>query len=74
MTVRQSCRAPHRIIQRAMSEGLTNGPYVAARVGFEPVTFCTEGTKPTNEPPCPYGFSFTVQKLTKPYDREDQWH
>ena len=26
-----------------MSEGLVQGPYVAVRAGFEPVTLCTEG-------------------------------
>ena len=34
-----------------MSEGLAKGPYVAARVGFEPVTFWMQGTEPTTEPP-----------------------
>ena len=33
------------------SEGLAQGPYVAARVGFEPATLRTQGTEPTNEPP-----------------------
>jgi len=28
-----------------MSEGLAQGPYVAARVGFEPATFRTQGTE-----------------------------
>src|SRR6218665_2498569 len=29
-----------------MSEGLAQDPYVAARVGFEPATFGTQGSKP----------------------------
>ena|SRR6218665_1892529 len=33
-----------------MNEGLAQGPYVAARVGFEPATYQTEGTEPTTEP------------------------
>jgi len=33
------------------SEGLTQGPYVAAGVGFEPATFRTQGTEPTTKPP-----------------------
>jgi len=33
------------------SEGLAQGPYVAARVGFEPATLRTQGTEPTNESP-----------------------
>ena len=36
-----------------MSEGLAQGPYVVAGVGFEPATLRTEGTKFTTEPPCP---------------------
>src|SRR6218665_2748735 len=36
-----------------MSEGLAQGPYEAAEVGFEPATFRMQGTKPTSEPPCP---------------------
>jgi len=30
-----------------MSEGLAQGPYVAANVGFENATFRTQGTEPT---------------------------
>ena len=30
---------------------LAQGPYVAARVGFEPATFQMHGTEPTTEPP-----------------------
>ena len=36
-----------------MSEGLAQGPYVAARVGFEPMTLRTKGDESTNEPPRP---------------------
>ena len=34
-----------------MSEGLAQGPNVVARVGFEPATFRTQGTKTTTKPP-----------------------
>ena len=33
----------HHIIQAITSEGLAQRAYVAARVGFEPATFCSEG-------------------------------
>ena len=36
-----------------MSKGLAQGPYVAARVRFEPATLRTQGTELTTEPPCP---------------------
>ena len=36
-----------------MSEGHTQGPYVAARAGFEPATLRMNGVESTNEPPCP---------------------
>ena len=36
-----------------MSEGLAQGSYVVARVGFGPATFRTQATEPTTEPPCP---------------------
>ena len=35
------------------SEGLAQGPYVAARAGFEPVTIQTKGAESTNEPTSP---------------------
>ena len=34
-------------------EGLTQGPYLAARVGFEHTTLRTKGDESTNEPPRP---------------------
>ena len=43
-----------------MSEGLAQGPHVAARVGFEPVT---QGTELKTEPPCPKKLAFQVQEL-----------
>ena len=39
--------------QATASEGLAQGPYVAARAEFEPTTLRTKGTESTNEPPCP---------------------
>jgi len=45
LTARQPHRAPHHVIQATTSEGLAQGPYVAARVGFKPATFSIEFTK-----------------------------
>ena len=39
--------------QATASECLAHGPYVAARVGFEPTTLWTKGDESTNEPPRP---------------------
>ena len=39
--------------QATASEGLAQGPYVAARVGFEPTALRTKGVESTNEPPHP---------------------
>ena len=39
--------------QATASEGLAQGPYVAARVGFKPANLRTKGNKSTNEPPRP---------------------
>jgi len=36
-----------------MIEGLAQGPYMVARVGFGPATFRTQGTEPATEPPRP---------------------
>ena len=36
-----------------MSEGLVQGLYVAAEMGFEPAPLRMQGTKLTTEPPCP---------------------
>jgi len=35
LTARQPRRAPHHVIQATTSEGLAQGPYVVARVGFK---------------------------------------
>ena len=40
--------------QATAREGLAQGPYVAARAGFEPATLWMKGFESTNEPPCPY--------------------
>src|SRR6218665_156541 len=39
--------------QATASEGLAQGPYVAARAGFKPATIRTKGVKSTNGPPRP---------------------
>ena len=51
LTARQPRRAPHHVIRATTSEGLAQGPYVVARVGFEPVTLLMQGTELTTEPP-----------------------
>jgi len=44
LTTRQPLKAPHHVIQAIASEGLAQGPYVVARVGFEPPTLQMQGT------------------------------
>src|SRR6218665_3867919 len=39
--------------QATASEGLAQGPYVAARAGVEPTTLRSIGVDSANEPPCP---------------------
>jgi|SRR6218665_338317 len=39
--------------QATVSEGLAQGPYVAARAGFEPTTLRTKGVDSTKAPPRP---------------------
>ena len=39
--------------QAIANEGLVEGPYMAARPGFEPATLQTKGDESTNEPPHP---------------------
>src|SRR6218665_131283 len=39
--------------QATASEGLDQGPNVAAKAGFEPATLRTTGVESTNEPPSP---------------------
>src|SRR6218665_2070397 len=41
------------VSRQTASEGLAQGPYVAARAGFEPTTLRTKGDAFTNEPPSP---------------------
>ena len=44
--------------QATASEGLAQGPYVAARAGFEPTILWTEGIESSNEPSCPISVAF----------------
>ena len=39
--------------QATVSEGLAQGPYVAARAGVEPMTIWTKGIDSNNAPPTP---------------------
>ena len=41
-----------------MSEGLAQGPYVAAREGFEPTALWTKGVDSTNAPHMPQNDCF----------------
>ena len=41
------------VSEATATEGLAQGPYVAARTGFEPMTLWTKGEESINEPPCP---------------------
>src|SRR6218665_1414987 len=40
-------------LQAIAGKGLAQGPYVAARAGFEPTTLRSNGVVSTNAPPCP---------------------
>ena|SRR6218665_1553398 len=40
-------------LQATVSEGLAQGPYMAARDGFEPMTLWSKGMDSTNVPLCP---------------------
>jgi len=43
-----NCSIEHaEALQATVSEGLTQGPYVVARVGFEPATLWTQGIRLT---------------------------
>jgi len=44
LTTRQPHRAPHHV-QVTASDGLAQGPYVEARVGFKPATLQIEGAE-----------------------------
>ena len=55
-----------------MSEGLAQGPYLAAGVGFEPANLRTQGTELTKEPPRPVNiflklFWFPAELTTAAY-------
>ena len=44
-----------------MSEGLAQGPYVAARVEFEPATLQIQGTELSTEPQCPLYHNYAIE-------------
>ena len=55
--------------QAAASEGLAQGPHVAARAGLLPVTLRTKGAESTNEPPRPtrcLSMMLSLQILSRP--------
>src|SRR6218665_3629611 len=48
------CRSLHaEALQAIAGKGLAQGPYMAARAGFEPTTLRSNGVASTNAPPCP---------------------
>ena len=53
------CHIHFKQLLATASEGLAQGPYVAERVEFKPVTLRMQGTEPTTEPPCPT-FQITI--------------
>ena len=52
-------------LQATVSEELAQGPYVAVRVGFEPATFRTEGTKPYHWATTPYKYVLKLASYSK---------
>ena len=54
-----------KVPQATASEGLTQGPYMAARAGFEPTTLWTKGDEYTNEPPrsCFWLFALVIRGI-----------
>ena len=62
LTARQPRRAPNTLYRQLRVKDLPNGPYMAARVGFEPMTVPTEGTEPTTEKPC-YTVIFVISVI-----------
>ena len=49
--------------QATVSEGLAQGPYMAARVEVEPMTIRTKGVDSTKAPPRPYWIPVGDQEL-----------
>src|SRR6218665_1238762 len=48
------CRSLHaKALQAIAGKGLAQGPYMAARAGFEPTTLRSNGVVSTNAPPSP---------------------
>ena len=48
------CQSQHaKVLQATASEGLAQGPHMAARAGLKPATLWTKGTEPTAEPSRP---------------------
>ena len=51
VTAKQARRLPQYVIPATAGNGLAKGPYMAARVVFEPATLMTQGTEQGIEPP-----------------------
>ena len=63
------------MVQSTASDGLAQGPYVVAGVGFEPATLQMQATEPTTEPPRPTCIPLVLDtgrtedlELGQPYD------
>src|SRR6218665_2209305 len=52
--------------QATASEGVAQGPYVAARARFEPTILKMKGDESTNEPPCPTNKYKYITPLASP--------
>ena len=48
--------------QATVSEGLAQGPYVAARVGVKPMTLWTKGVDSTNAPHTPHNYFVIMEE------------
>ena len=68
----QKCSRPQQLtlfrslhaeaLQAIAGKGLVEGPYMAARAGFEPTTLRSNGVVSTNAPPCPTNTCSFTQK------------
>src|SRR6218665_74664 len=58
------CRSLHaEALQVTVSQGLAQGPYKAARAGFEPTTLQSQGIDSTNVPPTPHDLIYDGRSL-----------
>src|SRR6218665_62990 len=63
--------------QATASEGFAQGPYVAAKAGFEPTTLGSKGNESTNESPCPTNdiyYTYSDKQIDNPNPTSDLCH